>query len=248
MCISHAPDRLVILLSLLMNDIFSHRASVIVGGDAAHTQLLEILTKSRTIKIQGNPDFFDRRYAAFSIDDAREVKSAHEMRPTTEEGKKIFLLTMDGITVEAQNALLKLLEEPASYAYFYIVIPSVGLLLPTVVSRVAVISLDAHAVGSRVVAQTDIQSDIAADAKQFLKLSPAKRLDFIKKFTEDISKEKRPKHDAVKMLAELQHLVRSAQGPAKGHDALKALSLAHDYANDRAPSLKMLLEYVALSI
>lgn len=227
--------------------LLAHHATVIVGGDSVREALLERLERQERISLQGNPDLFDRRYAAFSIDDAREIKSAHETRPMSEEAKKVFVLTMDGITVEAQNALLKLLEEPAPYAYFFIIISSSSLLLPTVLSRAAVLSLGGAASAPLA---SEAQADIAADAAAFLKLAPAKRLDFVKKFVEEISKEKRPKHDAVELLGALERLIRG-KGQAslvKSADALKAISLARGYATDRAPSLKMLLEYVALSV
>lgn len=49
--------------------------------------------------------------------------------------KKIIVLMADSYRIEAQNFLLKLLEEPPKNIKFLIVIPSKNLLLPTIKSR-----------------------------------------------------------------------------------------------------------------
>jgi hypothetical protein len=117
----------------------SHHAYALVGGEETRAELLSILAKKHKLAPVGNPDFFDRRYETFSIDDARELKALAETRPIHDDGKKVFVLAMNGITVEAQNALLKLLEEPGDYARFFLILPSAHLLIPTVKSRLQVV-------------------------------------------------------------------------------------------------------------
>ncbi len=112
----------------------SHHAYLLIGNKE-FSSLIEYL-KSK-IAIHGNPDFFERSYASLGIDDAREIKTLAGTRPILEGGKKIFVLQVNAITVEAQNALLKLLEEPPAYAHFFIIVPSAHLLLPTVKSRMS---------------------------------------------------------------------------------------------------------------
>ena len=115
----------------------SHHAYCIVGGEEERLELSASLEKKHGIKAEGNPDLYDRRFASFSIDDARELKSIASTRPTEPSGKKIFIVMADSITAEAQNALLKLLEEPPEYAHFFLVLPSAHILLPTVKSRIS---------------------------------------------------------------------------------------------------------------
>lgn len=228
----------------------SHHAHALIGGESVRTELISILEKKHKIKKQGNPDFFDRTYLTFSIDDSREVKAFAETRPVDESGKKIFVLLMTGITVEAQNALLKVLEEPPSYAHFFLILPSAHLLLPTVKSRLSVIG-SGSAGGGDVGKNTYIKYDISS-AKELLALpTTAKKLDYVKSFMEEITKEKRPKQDAIDFLNALQEVVYSkgVKDGAGGNIAkLQAIETARTYMNDRAPSLKMLLEYVALNV
>jgi hypothetical protein len=65
---------------------------------------------------------------------------------------------------------------------------------------------------------------------------------------EAISKEKKTKQDAIDFINILEAAVYSNGGAKKNAEALKSIELARKYMNDRSPSLKMLLEYVALSI
>jgi DNA polymerase III delta prime subunit len=220
----------------------NHHAYAIIGSDAVHAELIEILQREHSINSHGNQDFFNRKYRNFTIDDAREVKSIHLMRPVKENDKKIFVLQMDSITVEAQNALLKLLEEPAEYAHFFIIIPSAHLLLPTVKSRMQII--DSSHGGPKVIASEDMLSK----AEQFCKSAPAKRLEIIKALMDDITKEKKSKQDAIDFLNAIQSFVYKEKGVKEGRLTLESIETARKYMNDRSPSLKMLHEYAALNI
>lgn len=68
----------------------------------------------------------------FLLDDARAVEKESYIAETEE---KIIVLMADSYRIEAQNFLLKLLEEPPKNIKFLIVIPSKNLLLPTIKSR-----------------------------------------------------------------------------------------------------------------
>ena len=226
----------------------SHHAYYLVGDDAKSVELLDTLAKLHKLSAVGNPDFFNKKYQTFTIDDAREVKTFHETRPVSEAGKKIFILTMNGITVEAQNAMLKLLEEPAEYAHFFLIISSAHLLLPTVKSRLSFISDFGW---------TSQTSKIVTDAELFkvtrifVTSTPAKRLEIIKTLLDDISKEKKTKQDAIDLLNSIQAAIYKDKGLSKGSETVKtfeAIEAARKYIYDRAPSVKMLLEYVALNI
>ena len=224
--------------------LLSHHAYYLIGSDSLRDELFSILEHTHKIPRQGNADFFDRSYQSFTIDDAREVKTIHGMRPVTSAGKKIFVLQMNAITTEAQNALLKLLEEPAVYAHFFIIIPSVHLLLPTVKSRMRFIGESTEKKSGSM----SIETEVYSFAKKIVTLAKAKRLEEVKKLIDDISKEKKTKQDAIDLLNTLQAVIYVDKGPVKGKFALETIERARTYIHDRAPSVKMLLEYVMLGI
>ncbi len=216
----------------------THHAQCLIGGAVERDNLISSITREYDLHA-GDPDFFVRTYDTLTIEDAREIKSLAGTRPVRDDGLKIFVLTMNGVTVEAQNALLKLLEEPGEYARFYIVIPSARLLIPTIVSRLNFIG-DHNGSSLCDAASTDL-------AKAFLAAPTQKRLDMVKALMDEITKEKKQKQDAVNLIRAIETALYSAGGVKKNSKALEAVVLAEKYATDRAPSLKMLLEYIALT-
>lgn len=70
----------------------------------------------------------------FGIDDARELIHQAYQRPGEGEFQLLIIQT-EFITNEAQNALLKVLEEPPSSTKFLFVLPHDHFLLPTLASR-----------------------------------------------------------------------------------------------------------------
>jgi hypothetical protein len=225
----------------------SHHAYCIIGGPDLKASLLSILEKKHKVALRGNPDFFDNVYESFAIDDARAVRAQADTRPAHSSGKKVFVLTMNGITAEAQNALLKLLEEPPEYAHFFLILPSAHLLLPTVKSRLSFLGVDGQSRKGSTLLQDRYNSAVITSMEDILASPVSKRLDLIKKFMEEITKDKRPKQDAIDLINAIQETVHSKG--LKGNEAkLEAIETSRKYMNDRSPSLKMLLEYVALSV
>lgn len=230
----------------------SHHAYLLIDSDFVYTELISIIKKDHDIDSHANPDFFDRLYQTFTIDDAREVKIFHGMRPVSISGKKIFILRMDNVTVEAQNALLKLLEEPAEYAHFFIIISSTHLLLSTIKSRMQLIEIgDKDQIKNKKDTKNTsnyIDAELLESAEKFVKLSKAKKLEEVKKIIEDISKEKKTKQYAIDWLNAVQATIYEQKGVKQGRSVLEVIETARNYIHDRAPSIKMLLEYVALNL
>lgn len=79
------------------------------------------------------------REATLSIGEVRRVISYAYGAPAQGE-YRVIALVIDRIASEAQQALLKVLEEPPLSTRFVIVMPSVAGLLPTVLSRVALVA------------------------------------------------------------------------------------------------------------
>ena len=103
---------------------------------------------SDCIKAQGkgHPDIFETdgikgKSKNFTVDAVREIRDDAFVIPN-ESDKKIYILKNGhNMNEQAQNAILKILEEPPSYVYFIIVTESKSTMLETVLSRVQVYSL-----------------------------------------------------------------------------------------------------------
>ncbi len=114
----------------------------------------------------GYADFNEWSGGSFGIDEARELRTKQQRVGLND--KKFFLVLADSLTHEAQNALLKTLEEPTADTFIFIAVPSAQNLLPTLLSRVLIFNLE-----KKEGEITDLQK-IASD---FLQAKPAERLE-----------------------------------------------------------------------
>ncbi|MEK7472206.1 MAG: AAA family ATPase, partial [Patescibacteria group bacterium] len=79
---------------------------------------------------------------SISINQARNIKSILSLRPLEGSVLTVIIPECEKLTTEAQNALLKQLEEPPENIYFLLSTHDKSALLPTVLSRVNVVSLN----------------------------------------------------------------------------------------------------------
>src|SRR3989344_6368708 len=63
------------------------------------------------------------------------------LKPLKSKTKITVVEAYEGITTESQNALLKILEEPPNNTVIIIAVGSIGMILPTIISRCKVIDL-----------------------------------------------------------------------------------------------------------
>ena len=76
-------------------------------------------------------DFYSEK---FGIDDARELVRKSNNRPLDAD-QQLLVVRTNFISLEAQNALLKVLEEPPVSTRFIFVVPQDFVVLPTLISR-----------------------------------------------------------------------------------------------------------------
>ena len=214
-----------------------HHAYAIEGSTEIRDGLFKILESSWKIATKGNPDFSYLKLQTLGIDNARNLKEFQERKAFTKNGKKIFAIEACSITAEAQNALLKMFEEPTEDTHFFLIGPCVKNLIPTLASRMAFMS----------VTPPSQVSDLN-DARVFLELPTAKRLALVKKLADDIKDERRSRMEAVALLQKIETLLydnskKKSELPQK---LFADLEMCRDYMHDPSASLKMLLEYIAL--
>lgn len=70
-----------------------------------------------------------------SVDDARFIKMDSFIYPNNSSKKVYIILDAHKMTFQAQNALLKVLEEPATFTHFILTTDTSGILLDTILSR-----------------------------------------------------------------------------------------------------------------
>ena len=72
---------------------------------------------------------------SFHVEEVRQIRDSAAVMPNEAQAKVYILDGADHMTEQAQNALLKVLEEPPSYVIFLLTCGAASSLLPTVRSR-----------------------------------------------------------------------------------------------------------------
>lgn len=138
--------------SLIEN--FKNRCS---NGNLSHAQLIsgeDGIGKSILAEILGklilNGDL-NREYvdiinyrpskASFGVDDVREIIDEVNKKPFEGDKKVIIIHQGNKLTIQAQNALLKTIEEPPTEVYIIILCESLELILDTIKSRCEIYKL-----------------------------------------------------------------------------------------------------------
>ncbi len=200
---------------------------LVAGTAAAIPQILSLL-KEKGVVIDGNPDMYVRVYRAFGIDDAIELRDRSNKRPIAGL-QRFFIVATPGMTSEAQNALLKTLEEPPADAAFFFIIPAPEMLLSTLRSRAQILIPD----------QTSKREEVV-DARAFLASDSQRRLDMLKPLLEKDEGDKRDIGNIIGFLSSLERLLH------KKPDGLQAIYRARKYVGDKGALVKPLLEQIAL--
>ncbi len=117
-----------------------HHAYLLEGNSEVVLPNLLIFFENANIAIHGNPDLIIEKYSTFTIENGRQLKARQGERAigsgtSIQSGKKFFIIQTDFFNSEAQQALLKVFEEPAQNVHFFIIVPRIGALLETLASR-----------------------------------------------------------------------------------------------------------------
>ena len=176
-----------------------------------------------------NPDAHVRQFEKFGIEESRWMRSLGALRGTS--GRSLYIIGISSITSEAQQALLKLFEEPQAGTTFVILVPH-GVLLPTVRSRVAEYP-------------EKLAGGAEGEAGGFLKMTGKARSDAIAKMLKD---DEGVKERVREFLAGLENELAPRMNDANVREGLEDIAKVRDYLRDRSPALKMLLEHLALSL
>lgn len=216
-----------------MINSLTHHAYGIAGecGEVV-PKLFSALKESSGINALGNPDFRVESYDVMGVHESRALKESAG-RKAVSGGKKIFVICARGITKEAQNALLKVFEEPPKSTHFFLIVPSLDMLLPTLRSRLSLLRSD--------VADERRPSSLAED---FLHSAIPARLKTINKLLKS-AEEETGKRELIAFLDEIERNL-AIKDRNIGAVALEELFKVKKYVRDRAPSFKLLLEHLAL--
>lgn len=186
-----------------------------------------------------NPDVIVLRHGLFSVEDARKVNElAHSSALIG--SRKAIIIAASRLYAEAQNSLLKVLEDQPQGVYIFIVLPTLGGILPTITSRTQELS-----VGGKKKAY------MSEAAEAFIKADSEKRLALVKRLAagrdEDARRENRD--EAIGILDGVEAAAYAKWKEAKSPEIatlLADIAKLRGSLHDRAASVRMILEHLAL--
>lgn len=196
-----------------------HHANLLVGStEWALSQIPESEKKF-------DSDVLLYTYERMSIAQVRSLIYEAGLRPVARP-YRTFIIVCDSLLHEAQNALLKLFEEPNGHTIFYIIIPREDMLLPTLRSRLHLLYVE------------DVEPE-KATFSEFLKLGYAERLALIAQ---------KLKEEDVQWVEIIVRGVEQYAHEKKDMVLIKDALMLSAYVHTVGSSKKMLLEHIALTL
>jgi DNA polymerase III delta prime subunit len=220
----------------------AHHAFYLEGeADNARTRALSYVETELGLIPTGNPDVISLNYGLFSVEHARSLAEIASQAPARGT-QKVLIVSVSRLFHEAQNALLKLFEEPPADTTLILILPSAGILLPTLRSRLLPLPTN----------ESGATAPSSADA--FLRATPEERAKLIDKLIERTKSDKddekqAARREAVALVEGL--LVRSYGLLQKGEDA-EVRAFASDLdrflpiLHERSAPLKLIFEHLQL--
>jgi len=196
------------------------------------------IEKHLGLVVHANPDVVTLEFGLLSVNDAREVAIIAAQAPIG-GNKKAIVIAATRVYHEAQNALLKIFEEPPKGLTLFLILSTQGGLLPTLRSRVQILGSE------------NPVTEISEDTVAFLRESKEKRSTLIKKLStgkDDVER----RENREKVIGILNGIERVAyQKGVRGGETVVLLSdiaelRTHLY--DRAAPVRMILEHLSLTI
>ena len=219
--------------------------SYVVEGEPEETAkaLLAFLIDRGEID-HDSPDLLLQKYESLSMDDSYQIKDWHSHRCIS-QNKKICILAAKFINREAEQTLLKIIEEPLTNTHFFIIIPDASILQPTILSRVQIIKTN--------LASSPEQLSLKEAARFFLAYALKDRVEhvaLIVKNNKEAVGSGQLRHYAISLVNEIEGLIYlKFKKDKKNSDIqfqLNELAKARDYLSLPGSSVKMILEHLAL--
>jgi len=139
---------------------------------------------SKKICKENNIDNFDitilEPEKATGIGDVRILQEKILFKPLMGKQKAVVLNASKGISQEAQNALLKVLEEPPANTFIFLVVLNKDVVLPTIISRCKIIDLN-----NQVILSKEETREFEEKFSELLKSSLSKKLKLAESLAKD---------------------------------------------------------------
>lgn len=218
-------------------DSLSHSYMCMGNIEQSRSSVLQFIEQDLHISVQKNPNLIVRDLGSLGINDARELSALQSKTALGIDQRNIFIVSFATATIEAQNALLKSIEEPTEGTLLFFLVPSNAGILPTVLSRVQVVretedphyqTLVQEFMTSDFVGREKMYQQFLGDSKKDIPTDPAGASSFICELLDSIRQHKDSIDDWTVRYREIEQL--------------------ENYVMDRSASLKYIFEYISIRL
>ncbi len=148
-------------------------ARLLIGSQENRSEKIQSFLEEAGLK-NPHPDLlYFPADSKLGISEARKIKEHFSLKPYSSKSRAVVLEDASSLTPEAQNALLKTLEELSEHALFILCANSDAFFLPTVLSRCQIITLQPG--------RLQAKSNFSADIEKLLTTSIEQRFEYIEK-------------------------------------------------------------------
>lgn len=205
----------------------SHHALLARFSGAAEPHVDQLLRDHFFVDRKNNPDVQVLVRDVFTIEDSRALYERASMTPILLEN--VLVCLCGDITEEAQQALLKLMEEPQRKSKFLMLVHRSTRLLPTLLSRFHIVTPEASAL-----------DHASSEGASFLAGTPAERLRTVAELVQDVP------HAVIDEFLDGVELLLYSRGAAPG--ILREVLFVRARINLRGAPKKQLLEHLACTL
>lgn len=237
-----------LIISEYLDNKNLHHAYLIEGEHEKITPQILSYLENLGIKTTANPDFCHITIDFLKIKEALDLRSIGSEK-SLNSGKRIFVLSVNRFSPDAQGVLLKIFEEPIQNTHFFIITPDINVLTKTLLSRFYVIR-----------SPRTFENEMN-EASKFISLSIKDRINFIKEFLADIEEaeetensnvEISAKSKALRFLNAVEYALHKKflfeSKPKENLDFFEQIFKTREFLRQQGSSVKTLLESVALTI
>lgn len=211
-----------------------HHAYIYEGARSLLPELAQHARSNFGFIQEHDPDVSVQSFEKFGVEEARTVREIAGLKSLS--GRGLFVIGISSITTEAQQALLKLFEEPQQGITFVLLVPH-GVLIPTLRSRFLAYPEKLKERGEH------------DEAKKFLKASYKTRSAHITAMLKDEENQRERVREFLQGVEKILY-AESKKRMAGGDvwEGLNDITKVRSYVGDRSPALKMLLEHLAATL
>lgn len=211
-----------------------HHAQLVEGTRDTLPAVMSFLER-HGVSVHGNPDVWVGDHVSFSVDDARALMVRAQVKPVAGP-RRVFVVSAAHYTPEAQNALLKTIEDAPANSLYLLVCPSVERLLPTLRSRMHTLDIGGSTHVGVEAAQQFLRSDVTA------------RLDTVKELAERDESDERKLHTIAELLSGIERALSGRVEEKDIREGLYAVYRAKRVVSEPGAALKPLLEQMAFLV